>query len=83
MIEVISETKPSTSGLGVAAFVALSLGLTVVGLGFAYGVIAGVSQTLLGVVLSAGFAILAAMLVLYSRLSTPHRIVLEYDEDLW
>ena len=83
MHEVISETPPTTSGKYVFAFVALSIGLLLAGVTFAYGVFAGISQTILGVVLAAGFALLAGMIMTYSRMMAPHRIVLERDEDLW
>lgn len=83
MHKVISEAPASTSGKLVFAFIALSIGLMGVGVAFAFGVFTGMSQTLLGVVLSAGFAMLAGMLLLYDRMSTPHRIILEKDEDLW
>jgi hypothetical protein len=83
MHEIISEAPPSTSGKHVFAFIALSIGVILVGVVFAFGVFTGMNQTYLGVVLAAGFAILAGMLVLYDRMSTAHRIVLEYDEDLW
>lgn len=83
MHEIISEVAPSTSGKHVFAFIALSIGLMGAGLVFAVGVFTGMAQTYLGIVLAAGFLMLAGMLLLYDRMSTPHRIVLEYDEDLW
>lgn len=83
MIEVISEAAPSTSGKHVFGFIALSIGLILVGVVFAFGVFTGMDQTILGVVLSAGFAMLAGMVLLYDRMSSAHRIVLESDEDLW
>lgn len=83
MHEIISEAAPSTSGKLVFGFIALSLGLMGVGVVFAIGVFTGMAQTYLGVVLAAGFAILAGMLLLYDRMTTPHRIVLEHDEELW
>lgn len=89
MNEIISEATASTSGKHVFVFVAASLGLFVVGLAFAYGVLVGfvsdpaTNQTYLGVVLGSGFALLAVIVYLYFRMTAPHRIVLEYDEDLW
>jgi hypothetical protein len=89
MNDIISQAEASTSGRHVFVFVAASLGLLAVGLAFAYGVFAGfvsdpaTNQTYLGVILAVGFALLGVMLYLYFRMAVPHRIVLEYDEDLW
>lgn len=83
MHEVISEVPAATSGKYVFAFVALSIGLILVGVGFAYGVFAGISQTILGVLLAAGFAMFAGVIFLYSRMMSSHRVMIERNEDLW
>lgn len=83
MHEIISEAAPSTSGKHVFAFIALSIGLLLDGVVFAVGVFTGMDQTYLGIILAAGFLMLAGMVLLYDRMTTAHRIVLEYDEDLW
>ena len=89
MHEIVSEAKASTSGKHVFVFIAASLGLFVLALAFAYGVLFGfvsepaTNQTYLGVILGLGFGTLAVIVYLYFRMTVPHRIVLEYDEDLW
>ncbi|MFB6268031.1 MAG: hypothetical protein ABEI31_10255 [Halodesulfurarchaeum sp.] len=83
MNEEVSTAAPSTSGRLVAAFITFSVALFVVGVAFAGGVVMGLSQTVLGVVLAIGFALLAGMLLLYYRMTAPHRILVEYDEELW
>lgn len=89
MHEIVSEAEASTSGKHVFVFIAASLSLFVLALAFAYGVLFGfvsepaTNQTYLGVVLGLGFAMLAVIVYLYFRMTAPHRIVLEYDEDLW
>lgn len=89
MHEIISEAESSTSGRHVFVFIAASLGLVLAAVVFVYGVFAGfvsdpaTNQMYLGVVLSGAFALLAVILYLYFRMLAPHRIVLEYDEELW
>ncbi|MFB6153315.1 MAG: hypothetical protein ABEJ27_03590 [Halodesulfurarchaeum sp.] len=83
MHEEVSAAGPSTSGRQVAAFITFSIGLFLVGLAFAGGVVIGLSQTLLGVLLAIGFALLGGMTLLYYRMTASHRILLEYDEELW
>ena len=83
MSDVISEVAPSQSTASIALFVVLSLGLAGTGAAIAHGVFVGMSQSLLGVLMAAGFAMLALMVLVYSRLRWSHRIVLEYGEDLW
>ncbi|MFB6113349.1 MAG: hypothetical protein ABEJ58_04510 [Halodesulfurarchaeum sp.] len=83
MHEVVSEAEATHSSTVAIAFIALSLALFLVGVAFAAGVFLGASQTVLGLVLTAGFAMVPVVLVLYHRLTRPHRVLLEYDEDLW
>lgn len=83
MHEIISRVEPSDSSLLMAGFILLSLVLFVSAIGFAAGVFLGVSTTVLGVTLALTFASLGGMVLSYHRLFQPHRIVLEYDEELW
>ena len=80
--ELSSASTPNSSGL-IAVFVVASLGLVGIGLTFAHGVFTGMSQTVLGLLLSAGFALLAIGTLVYFRLGHPHRITVEVDEELW
>lgn len=83
MHEVLSEAGADDSGATAYGFIAVSVALVVVGIAFAYGVFAGVSQPVLGVILSVGFALLAVGMLLYFRIVSPHRIIMEADEELW
>ena len=64
-------------------FIVLSLVLMSASIGFGVGVFIDLSTTILGVLLAVSFASIAGMAMLYHRLFHEHRIVLEYDEDLW
>lgn len=83
MREVISRVPPSDSSMLVGAFITTSLVLMAAAVGFGAGIFIGVSTPVLGSLLAVSFASLAVMAVLYHRLFHEHRIVLEYDEDLW
>ena len=83
MHDVISRVEPSDSPLLMAVFISLSLVLAVSAIGFGAGVFLGLSTTLLGVALALAFASLGGMVLCYHRLFHPHRIVVEYDEELW
>ncbi|MFB6069974.1 MAG: hypothetical protein ABEJ76_03045 [Halanaeroarchaeum sp.] len=83
MREVISRTPTSDSSLLMGGFITLSLVLLSAAIGFAVGVFVDLSTTVLGVLLAVSFASIAGMTVTYHRMFHDHRIVLEYDEDLW
>ena len=83
MYEVLSNAVPNSSRRWVGLYVLSSLGLVVLGMAFAHGVFTGMSQTVLGLILSAGFALLALALLGYVRVWYPHRVMLETDEELW
>lgn len=83
MREVISSVPPTDSSYVMGGFISLSLVLAMAGLGFGGGVLLGTSTTILGVLLAIAFASIAGMAVLYHRLFHEHRIVIEYNEDLW
>ncbi|MFB6093397.1 MAG: hypothetical protein ABEJ77_00450 [Halanaeroarchaeum sp.] len=83
MREVISRAEPSDSPWTMTAFIAASLVLAGAGVGFATGIFAGFSTPILGLALVLAFASIATMALTYHRLFHEHRIVLEYDEDLW
>lgn len=83
MHEVISRVEPADSPGLLGAFIVFSLLLTVSALGFAAGVFLGASTTVLGVALALSFASLGGMVLTYHRLFQAHRVVLEYDEELW
>ena len=83
MYEAISEAASSQSRGITAIFVLSSLGLLVLGMAFAHGVFTGMAQIYLGLLLSAGFALIAVMLLTSLRLGYTHRITIETDEELW
>ncbi|MFW6384956.1 MAG: hypothetical protein ACOCY7_02350 [Halodesulfurarchaeum sp.] len=83
MHEVLHETGANESSTNVAVFALANLGLMVIAVVFAYGVFTGMDQLWLGLLLSAGFALIAVSLLVYSRINFPHRIVLEEDDELW
>ena len=83
MREVISRTPPTDSSTVLGAFITLSLVLIGASAGFATGIFLEVSTPVLGTTLAIAFASLAGMVLLYHRLFHDHRIVIEYDEDLW
>ncbi len=83
MHEVISRVEPSDSSALMAGFILLSLLLTVSSIGFAIGIFLELTTTVLGVLLALAFGSLGGMVLAYHRLFQEHRIVLEYDEDLW
>ena len=83
MHEVISEVEPSSSSKIYGAFIVLSLILAAASIGFAVGVFLPLATMYLGVLLAVAFASMGGMILAYHRLFHPHRIVLEYDDDLW
>jgi len=83
MREVLSRAPPSDSSVLMGAFITISLVLMGAGLGFGAGILLGASTAVIGSLLAVSFASLGAMALLYHRLFHDHRIVLEYDEDLW
>lgn len=83
MREVISRQPPADSSTLMGAFITVSLVLIAASIGFAAGVFLDVSTPVLGTTLAVAFASLAGMVLLYHRLFQDHRIVIEYDEDLW
>lgn len=83
MREIISRVPPSDSSTVTGAFIALSLVLVGASTGFAAGIFLEVSTPVLGTTLAIAFASLAGMTLLYHRLFHEHRIIVEYDEDLW
>ena len=83
MREVISRVPPSDSELVVGAFIALSLTLMIGAITFAAGIFANFSTPALGVALAVMFASIGGMALTYHRMFHDHRIILEYDEDLW
>lgn len=83
MHEVISRVEPSDSPVLLGGFILLSLLLTVSSIGFAVGIFLELSTMVLGVLLALSFASLAGMILSVHRMFQPHRIVLEYDEELW
>ena len=83
MHEVISRVGPSDSPRLFGGFIVLSLVLAVASIGFAVGIFLEFATTVLGVLLALAFASLGGMVLTYHRLFHPHRIVLEYDDDLW
>ncbi|MFW6003723.1 MAG: hypothetical protein ACOCPT_04820 [Halanaeroarchaeum sp.] len=83
MREVISRAAASDSTPLEGAFIAVSLLLTGAAIGFGAGIFLEVSTPVLGTLLALSFAAVAVMAVLYHRLFYDHRIVIEYDEDLW
>lgn len=83
MREVISRAAASDSTTLEGAFIAVSLLLTGAAIGFGAGIFLEVSTPVLGTLLALSFAAVAVMAVLYHRLFYDHRIVIEYDEDLW
>ncbi|MFW5918780.1 MAG: hypothetical protein ACOCSF_01110 [Halanaeroarchaeum sp.] len=64
-------------------FITASLALMTTGIGFGAGVVLGFSTQVIGSLLAVAFASLAVMALTYHRLFHEHRIVIEYDEDLW
>ncbi|MGM0397619.1 MAG: hypothetical protein ACQEQY_01365 [Halobacteriota archaeon] len=83
MREVISRVPSSDSTMLEGAFIAVSLLLTAAAIGFGAGIFLDASTQVLGTLLAVSFASIAVMAVLYHRLFHDHRIVIEYDEDLW
>lgn len=83
MHEVISRVGPSDSPVLLGAFILLSLVLTVSSLGFAIGIFLELTTMVLGVLLALSFASLGGMVLSAHRMFHDHRIVLEYDEELW
>ncbi|MFB6124450.1 MAG: hypothetical protein ABEJ59_00640 [Halanaeroarchaeum sp.] len=83
MREVISRAPPSDSTRLMGAFILLSLTLLSAAVGFGVGVFVDFPTSVLGVLLAAAFAAIAGMAMTYHRMFHEHRIVLEYDEDLW
>lgn len=83
MREVISRVPPSDSAMLMGGFITASLVLMTAGIGFGTGVLLGFSTPVIGSLLAISFASLAVMVLTYHRLFHAHRIVIEYDEDLW
>lgn len=83
MHEVLSRVEPSDSPRLFGAFIVLSLVLAAASIGFAIGIFLEVTTMVLGVLLALAFASLGGMVLTYHRLFHAHRIVMEYDEDLW
>ena len=83
MREVISSVPPSDSPALLTGFITLSLVLASASITFGVGVFLDFSTTILGVLLATSFAAISGMTLLYHRMSHEHRIVIEYDEDLW
>ena len=83
MREVISSVPPTNSPTLQGAFILTSLVLTGAALGFAAGVLLGLSTAVLGTLLATAFLSIALMAILYHRLFHEHRMMLEYDEELW
>lgn len=83
MHEIISRVEPANSPRLLGGFILLSIGLTVASIGFAAGIFLEFTTTALGVLLAIAFASIGGMILTAHRLFQEHRIVLEYDEDLW
>lgn len=83
MHEIISRVGPADSPGLLAGFILLSITLTVGSIGFAAGIFLEFTTTILGILLAVSFASIGGMILTYHRLFQEHRIVLEYDEDLW
>lgn len=83
MREVLSRVPPSDSTLLEGAFITVSLVLAGAAIGFGAGIFLEFGTAILGTLLAVSFASIALMALLYHRLFHEHRILIEYDEDLW
>lgn len=83
MREVISRVPPSDSSILMGGFITASLVLMGAAIGFGVGIFLDFSTQVIGSLLAISFASLAVMVLTYHRLFHDHRIVIEYDEDLW